>query len=98
MHFKIEPISFQKKSVSLQHNRVDAVREQVTYFRRLNLSSVQAVINPTLNNRFLRKRGMARIPKMEYQVFLCIFRKNPAMATLVLKEMGKFRTTLESVQ
>ena len=42
MHFKIEPISFQKKSVSLQPNRVDAVREQVTYFRRLNLNCVQA--------------------------------------------------------
>jgi hypothetical protein len=51
MHFKIEPISFQKKSVSLQPNRVDAVREQVTYFRRLNLNSVQAVINPTLNRQ-----------------------------------------------
>ena len=29
-----------------------------------------------LNNRFLRERGMASIPKMEYQVFLCIFQKN----------------------
>ena len=29
-------------------------------------------------------------PKMEYQVFLCIFKKNSAMATLDLKEMGKF--------
>ena len=27
---------------------------------------------------------------MEYQVFLCIFQKNLAMATLGLKEMGKF--------
>ena len=27
---------------------------------------------------------------MEYQVFLCIFKKNSAMATLGLKEMGKF--------
>ena len=26
---------------------------------------------------------------MEYQVFLCIFLKNSAMATLGLKEMGK---------
>ena len=33
---------------------------------------------------------MASIPKMEYQVFLCIFQKNSAMATLGLKEMGKF--------
>ena len=29
-------------------------------------------------------------PKMEYQVFLCIFQKNSAIATLGLKEMGKF--------
>jgi hypothetical protein len=42
------------------------------------------------NNRFLRERGMASTPKMEYQVFLCILQKNLAMATLVLKEMGKF--------
>jgi hypothetical protein len=27
---------------------------------------------------------------MEYQVFLCIFHENLAMATLGLKEMGKF--------
>ena len=32
----------------------------------------------------------ASTPKMEYQVFLCIFLKNSAMATLGLKEMGKF--------
>jgi hypothetical protein len=43
-----------------------------------------------INNRFLRERGMASNPKMEYQVFLCIFQKNSAMATLGLKEMGKF--------
>ena len=42
------------------------------------------------NNRFLRERGMASTPKMEYQVFLCIFQKNSAMATLGLKKMGKF--------
>ena len=33
---------------------------------------------------------MASTLKMEYQVFLCIFQKNSAMATLGLKEMGKF--------
>ena len=33
---------------------------------------------------------MASKPKIEYQVFLCIFQKNSAMATLSLKEMGKF--------
>ena len=31
-----------------------------------------------INNRFLRKRGMASNPKMEYQVFLCIFQKKSA--------------------
>ena len=35
-------------------------------------------------------RGLASNPKMEYQVFLCIFQKNLAMATYGLKEMGKF--------
>ena len=43
-----------------------------------------------LNNRFLSERGIASNPKMEYQVFLCIFQKNSAMATLGLKGMGKF--------
>ena len=33
---------------------------------------------------------MASTPKMEYQAFLCIFQKNSAMATLGVKEMGKF--------
>ena len=42
------------------------------------------------NNSFLRKRGMASNLKMEYQDFLCIFQKNSAMATLCLKEIGKF--------
>ena len=53
-----------------------------------------------LNDRFLRERGIASTPRMEYQVFLCIFQKNLATATLGmdfylelralgLKEMGK---------
>ena len=33
---------------------------------------------------------MASDPKMEYQVFHCIFQKDSAMATLVWKEMGTF--------
>ena len=40
------------------------------------------------NDRFLRERGMASTPKMEYQVFLWIFQKNSD--TLGLKEMEKF--------
>ena len=51
---------------------------------------VQLNLLDGLNNRFLRERGMASTPKMEYQVFLCIFQKHSAMATLGLKEMGKF--------
>ena len=46
-----------------------------------------------INNRVLRERGMVSNPKIEYQVFLCIFQKNSAMATLGLKEMGKFLQT-----
>ena len=38
----------------------------------------------------LVERGLTSNPKMEYQVFLCIFQKNSAMATYGLKEMGKF--------
>ena len=38
----------------------------------------------------LVERGSASNPKIEYQVFLCIFQKNSAMATYGLKEMGKF--------
>ena len=37
-----------------------------------------------------RKSGSASNPKMEYQVLSCIFHLNLAMATLGLKEMGKF--------
>ena len=33
---------------------------------------------------------MASTLKMDYQVFLCVFQKNSAMATLRLKEMEKF--------
>ena len=33
---------------------------------------------------------MTSNPKMEYQVFLCIFQKNSAMAALGWKEMEKF--------
>ena len=43
-----------------------------------------------LNMPNLVERGLASNPKMEYQVFLCIFQKNLAMATYGLKEMGKF--------
>ena len=38
----------------------------------------------------LVERGLASNPKMEHQVFLCIFQKNLAMATYGSKEMGKF--------
>ena len=47
-------------------------------------------VSHSINNSFLRKRGMTSTPKMQYQVFLCIFQKNSAMATLGLKEMRTF--------
>ena len=43
-----------------------------------------------INNRFLRERGMVSNPKTEHQAFLCVFQKNSTIATLGLKEMGKF--------
>ena len=39
---------------------------------------------------------MTSNPKMEYHVFLCIFQKNSDIATLGLKEMGKFLQTYGS--
>ena len=51
---------------------------------------VRIVLFYPFDNMFLRERGMASTPKMEYQVFLCIFQKNSALCTLGLKEMGKF--------
>ena len=56
-------------------------------FLAMRISLLYSVV---LNNRFLRERGMASNLKMEYQVFLCIFQKNSAIATLGLKELGKF--------
>jgi hypothetical protein len=46
-----------------------------------------AKINP-INNRFLRERGMASTPKMEYQVFLSIFQNNSAMARTATAVLG----------
>ena len=48
----------------------------------------------TFNNRFLRERGMASNPKMEYQVFLCIFQKNSAMAISYLRFEGNGKIPL----
>ena len=59
------------------------------YYTVSNQSSMIKEIY-TLNNRSLRERGMASKPKMKYQVFLCIFQKNSAMAILGLKEIRKF--------
>ena len=42
------------------------------------------------NMPYFLGRGFSSNPKMEYQVFLCIFQKNLAMATYGLNEMGKF--------
>ena len=48
-------------------------------------------------NKFLRERGMASTPRMEYQDFLCIFQKNSAMATLGLGFTLKFAQLAVSV-
>ena len=63
---------------------------EIALFRLVFVEIRWKVSGFCLNNRFLRERGMASNPKMEYQVFLCIFQKNSAVATLGLKEMGKF--------
>ena len=67
------------------HGRCKVVVLRFFWYQKPRLAAMM-----TLNNRFLRERGMASTPKMEYQVFLCIFQKNSNMATLGLKEMGKF--------
>ena len=68
--------------------------EKRTYFNKdsklLNLYLLSVLLSIPFNNRFLRERGMASTTTMKYQFFLCIFQKNSAMATLGLKEMGKF--------
>ena len=63
------------------------LRRNLLFFRIVNSGNHFEYL---FNNRFLREEGMASTPKMEYQVFLCIFQKNSAMATLGLKEMEKF--------
>ena len=39
---------------------------------------------------YLVERSFSSNPKMEYQVFLCIFQKNSAIATLGLNDMKNF--------
>ena len=56
----------------------------------MSKSILRAFARTRAKNRFLRERGMACSPKMEYQGFFFIFQRNSAMATLGLKEMGKF--------
>ena len=58
--------------------------------QKMEMQIVLVSLNILFNNRFLRERGIVFTLKMEYQVFLCIFQKNSAMATLGMKEMGKF--------
>ena len=66
----------------------DFLKPLILLFLELNQGCYKSKVSN--NNRFLRERGMASTLKMEYQVFLCIFQKNLAMATLGLNEMGKF--------
>ena len=47
------------------------------------------IIFEPINNKFLRERGMAFKPKMEYRFYIAFSKRTHAMATLALKEMGK---------
>ena len=70
-----------------------AVERNERLCKFLNFSYVFKTPNislKVLNMPNLVERGLASNPKMEYQVFLCIFQRNSAMATYGLKEMGKF--------
>ena len=56
-----------------------------------NATSKTVTVNPnTLNRSSRRKRGMTSNPLFIIPDFFCIFPMNFAMATLGLKEMGKF--------
>ena len=57
------------------------------YIRRVSFTEL---VQTGLTTGFWGKKGIASTPTIEYQVFLFIFQKNSAMATLGLKEMGKF--------
>ena len=48
-------------------------------FKVCNNKFTKKFDSKVINNRFLRERGMASTPKMEYQVFLCIFQTNSAL-------------------
>ena len=65
---------------------------QILKIKRLKILDIPC----PFNNNFLRERCMASTTKMEYQVFLCIFLKKSAMATLSLKEIGKLHQTYGS--
>ena len=54
------------------------------------MKSTVSKVFEDLNNRFLMERGLVSTPKMKYQVLSCIFHCILAMATLGLKEIGKF--------
>ena len=56
----------------------------------IQIGTQKKIVNISFTFRFLMERGSASTPKMEYQVLSCIFHCSLAMATLGLKEMGKF--------
>ena len=103
LHLKLQKLTFQSSNhaggkkiliIGACGNNLDIIRYQggVSCCIVLNSRMEQCYLKIYIvfNNRFLRERGMASIPKMKCQVFLCFFQKNSAMATLGLKEMGKF--------
>ena len=67
---------------------INSMHESVYFLSLFNCENTNNTRG--LNNSFLRERGLTSTPKMEYQVFLCIFQRNLAMATIGLKKMGKF--------
>ena len=80
-----------QQNCNVQQGQVGCGVSSFGYQNQLHLINKMNVLQGNfLNNRFLMERGSASTPKMEYQVLSCIFHQSLAMATLGLKEMGKF--------
>ena len=69
-------------------NGIDSVQPQKSMSTYLFRPITFVLWDWSLNNRFLRERGLASTPKIECQIFLCIFLKNSAMAILGFNEIS----------
>ena len=87
---KMFSLAFQCLLALLKKRQMGTFTKNILSLYNHTITCFQELKPTKLNNRFLRERGMVTTPKMEYQVFLCIFQKNSAMATLGLMEMEKF--------